>query len=313
MLRSLRAVLSRRVLPFAGLLMVSALLHSTTASGRARLLEVEQRDALTFQLPSTFRKVPLTEGALASAQLEHAYADVGTPPLQVLVTRDAAQQARTLPYPSAEVTRDYAAGFTNGIAQHMRSAEVYEVSGSTYDPERAVFVVMFKTRTSPRAGSVPSSSALASIAFFTRTALVQVFVIGPESRAQEVHATAKQIVSSSVIGAQNKPRASWLHELEDLSAFGLGRLVGAVLGPIIVVFLVGRLLALALTRFGTAPDIAAMVCCGLLIVTAVVGALVSDGVSIFSLLQLGSYTLSSVVAVRPLTRWLKSRPRPAAT
>jgi hypothetical protein len=141
---------------------------------------------------------------------------------------------------------------------------------------------------------------------------VQVFVSAPEARANDVRALAGRIVSGSSISPENKPLVSLLHELDvPLHARAARRVRPR---PLLVVLLAGGLLAWSLTRLGASPSLAVMISCSVWVLLSAAGALLTDEFSIFTLIQLGSYTLSAVLAFRPMTRWVlsKTRRRPAA-
>ena len=291
--------------------LITLQLQATTAVATAHAsepgpgrLDVRTRDGVEFVLPGGFHERPLKLTASGhTAELEHAYDDTGVPPIEVFVTRDASQPNRSLPPASAAVVQDYSAGFVQGLTQTVKLGEVVKVTPGTYDPARAAFSIAVETR---RGAAV---SSVASIAFFTRNAIVQVLVVAPSVRAHDVSAIAAAILASSHISPGSMLEVSMFHDLEDMSAFTIGRLLGAIVGPSLGVLLLGGLLALLLTRVGTSPSLAAICGCALTVLTYASLGLMTGDLSIFVIVQLASAVLWSLLLLRPMRNWLVARQR----
>jgi hypothetical protein len=155
-------------------------------------------------------------------------------------------------------------------------------------------------------------SAVGTVAFFTRSALVVVSISAPVARAQDVRAVAKLILSSARISPEAKPKVTILNDLDNASPMIVGRLIGTILGPFFAVIFIGALLARVLTRFGVTPARAGMVACTLLMLLGVFMALSTPEFSIFTICQLASYLLAGLIAIRPMTKWLSTKHHPRA-
>jgi hypothetical protein len=270
----------------------------------ARSFSVRTRDGVTFYLPASFSQRALpAQGSTPAAELERVYVDTGSPPILLVVSRSSAQASRSLPQPSERVTSEYRAGFVQGVTQSMKVSQVLETTPGEYDPEHAAFTVTLKARV---AGEIES---LTSVAFFTRSGSVQILIRAAEARDQSARALAKEIVTSSQIISEAKLEVSMFHELEDLSAFTFGRLLGAIVGPLIAVLLLGGGVGWLLTRAGTRATWAAMAGCAAIVLLYMVVGLGSGERSVFTMLQIVSVSLSSALLVKPLDRWLRARQR----
>ena len=157
----------------------------------------------------------------------------------------------------------------------------------------------------------PVETANTSVAFFTRDASVQVMVVAPLSRALAVEHVAAQILGSSQIAAAVRLEASFFHERGDLSSLAIGKLLGAVLGSACIVVVLAALFALLLRRLSL--SVWSSVVCSLGVVAlsmsclVIVAALREQVLSLFALLQLASYAATSLLALRPLRKWLERR------
>ena len=268
----------------------------------APAFSVRTRDGVAFSLPASFREQPVpSQPGAQTAELEHAYVDSGSPPVQLFISRDSAQPGRSLPPPSKHVAMDYTAGFVAGVQRAVKLTQILDVTQSAYDPERAVFSLALRARTGA------AISSIASIAFFTRNAVVQVLIVARDTRAEDVRAIAAQVVSTSQISSESKLEVSVFHDLEDMSAFTVGRLLGAIVGPLFVVVLLGGLLAWLLTRAGTAPKLAAIAGCAATALIYVIGAVWSGDQSIFGIVQVLSSVSSSALLALPMNKWLRAR------
>jgi hypothetical protein len=272
------------------------------ASQAARPFSVRTRDGVSFALPASFREQPVPpQPSAQTAELERAYLDSATPRIQIVISRDAAQLGRSLPPPSQQVVTEYTDGFVAGVQRTLKVSQILDVTQGTYDPERATFSLTLRARTAD------AISSITSVAFFTRSALVQVLIVAANSRAEDARAIAAQVVSSSQISPESKLEVSMFHDFEDMSAFTFGRLLGAVVGPLFVVMLLGGLLAWLLTRAGTAPKLAAIAGCATTALIYVIGAVWSGDPSIFRILQVVSSLSSSALLVLPMNKWLTAR------
>jgi hypothetical protein len=268
----------------------------------ARAFSVHTRDGVTFSLPASFREQPLpSQTSAQTAELERAYVDSGSPPVQLFISRDSAQPGRSLPPPSEQVAKDYSAGFVAGVQRTVKLTQILDVTQSAYDPEHAAFSLALRARTGAAIVSI------GSVAFFTRSAVVQVLIVAPNTRAADVHAIAAQVVSTSQVSPESKLEVSMFHDLEHMSAFTVGRLLGAIIGPLLVVVLLGGLLAWLLTRAGTAPKLAAISGCAVTALIYVIGAVWSGDPSIFRIVQVVSSLSSSALLVLPINKWLTGR------
>jgi hypothetical protein len=267
-----------------------------------RAVSVRTHDGVAFTLPASFREQPLPpQPSAQSAELERAYVDGGSPPVQLFISHDSARPGRSLPPPSEQVAKDYTAGFVAGVQRTVKLTQILDVTQSAYDPEHAAFSLTMRARTGDAIASI------ASVAFFTRSAVVQVLIVARNTREADVRAFAAQVVSTSQVSPESKLEVSIFHDVEDMSAFTLGRLLGALIGPVFVVVLLGGLLAWLLTRVGTAPKLAAIAGCAATALIYVIGAVWSGDQSTFRIVQVVSSLSASALLVLPINKWLRAR------
>jgi hypothetical protein len=158
----------------------------------------------------------------------------------------------------------------------------------------------------------PVVSAMTSIAFFTKAASIQIIVAAPVSRVADVQATAELIRSTAQLPANIQLKTSLLHDLEDWSPVVVGRLIGALFGPVFVVVIVGGAFSLLLVKLGTRGSIAFPAVCAVLLLLVALGSLRAPTLSVFTLIQYGSYLSTMLLTLRPITRWSSTRAAKAA-
>jgi hypothetical protein len=142
------------------------------------------------------------------------------------------------------------------------------------------------------------------IAFVTRHAYIQVALTAPLSRAADVAAAERQLLDTAQVPSDIRLEPSLWNDVEALSPVVVGRLAGALFGPVLIVLLAGGALGWVLAKLGVrSPWTVPVICTGLLLL-ATLGALRTPVFSLFTVIQLLSYLAAVVFMRRPLTRWL---------
>lgn len=288
-----------------GLISLLASLATTDVQAQIR---VRTEEGVSFALPADLHEIPVPVAKQAGAQdtqMVHAYADASSPGVRVYVTRNTGQSNESLPRPSAEVTQSYSAGFMSGLQKTLQLTELREVTPGAYRPEHSAFSIALAGRASG------AELVIASVAFFVRAGLNQVLIVAPSERLTDVQKLAAEVLASSQIEPQAKLEASLFHELDNMSAYGVGRLLGSILGPAVAVLVLGGLLAWLLMRLGTAAKLAAATGCGLTVLLYVIGGVWNTDYSLYRVFQVMSAVLASGCLLVPMHKWLSARQRRA--
>lgn len=302
------------------LLFILALFAPVHASGQMTR-RVRTQDGLSFALPTKFRPVQADSAAVRAMgpgeQLEASYRDDAAAAIQLYVLRNAAGTRSSLPLPSEAVAQEFTAGFIAGVRRRAVAAQPRVVTPAVYHPRRGAYALQYQVeRHVAEAAGLFDAEPLTveALAFVTRPAYIHVSIVAPSARAADAQALSRLILQSAQVPPKIKLEPSLLHELEPpISPRTAGRLVGALLGPLLVVVVIGGLLALWLGKLGVRASLAVPGVCAVVLLVIAVGAMRAPVFSIFTLIQCCAYPVTIACVLRPLTRWVAARVPSAAS
>jgi hypothetical protein len=106
------------------------------------------------------------------------------------------------------------------------------------------------------------------------------------------------------VAPEAKLQTSLLAELRGLTSYGVGQLVGSVLGSCLALVLWTGVLSWVFGKLGASSVLAVGLSCALLCLWSGLGFARADGLQLTAAVQLASYLAASALLFRPLSRWV---------